>query len=623
MDDYLRDIGNNVADANETTLLNKLENEWKTHQTTMVMIRDILMYMDRTFVKQTKKVPVYNMGLRKFYNNVARHKDVKERLQSLILSNIARERAGEQIDFVLIKNILFMLVALGVHQRTVYQQDFERSFLMSSQTFYHEESLKYLTENTCRAYMKKAEDRLSEEQHRVSRYLHESTGPKLIRIVEGELIHRHARALVGMENSGCIVMFRNNKTEDLARLYRLFRRVPETLKHVETSMRKYIVEVGTSYVKDQEEDKDPVKFIDTVLNMRDKYANIVSFSFNGDKLLEKCMKESFETFMNVDSRCAQFLSQYCDNMLKKKLKGMSEREVDDILDKVIILFRYLQDRDVFNEYYKRHLAKRLLQGRSASDDAEKSMIGKLKAECGYQFTQQLEGMFTDIRLSRQTASSFMQACPPNDNDEVELTVKVLTNGFWPQKQVPPCHLPVQLKVLSDRFEDFYLQQHQGRRLAWQCAMGMADVRARFGAKRYDLNVTTYQMCILMLFNEGSSFSFADIVEKTKIARSECKLHLVSMTLKKYQLFLKKPKSKAINDSDVFTINEKFKSKLMKVRVPLVTVKQKTKAEVPKAVQEDRRQLVEAAVVRIMKTRTVRGCCRHGSGWWPIFGVMFF
>jgi len=368
-------------------------------------------------------------------------------------------------------------------------------------------------------------------------------------------------------------------------------------------MKEYIVEVGKSYVKDQEEDKDPVKFIDNLLNMRDKYSNIVSSSFNGDKLLEKCMKDSFEEFMNVDSRCAQFLSQYCDNMLKRKLKGLSEREVDDILAKVIILFRYLQDRDVFNEYYRRNLAKRLLQGRSASDDAEKIMIGKLKAECGYQFTQQLEGMFTDIRLSRQTANSFTQACPPNDGDEVELTVKVLTSGFWPQKQVPPCSLPSSLKKLSDRFEDFYLQQHQGRRIAWQCGMGMADVSARFGSKRYELSVTTYQMCILMLFNEATSFTFEDIVAKTKIPRNECKLHLVSMTLKKYQLFIKKPKSKSVNDNDVFTVNPKYKSKLIRVRVPLVTVKQKAKASVPKSVQEDRRQLVEAAIVRIMKTRT--------------------
>jgi cullin 3 len=121
-----------------------------------------------------------------------------------------------------------MLIKLGAPLRDnkeVYQQDFEHSFLMTSKTFYHEESLKYLTENTCPAYMKKAEDRLVEEKNRVSRYLHESTGPKLMRIVEGALIYRHAQSLVDMENSGCIDMFRNNKIDDLARLYRLFNRV--------------------------------------------------------------------------------------------------------------------------------------------------------------------------------------------------------------------------------------------------------------------------------------------------------------------------------------------------------------------------------------------------------------
>jgi hypothetical protein len=39
------------------------------------------------------------------------------------------------------------------------------------------------------------------------------------------------------------------------------------------------------------------------------------------------------------------------------------------------------------------LAKRLLLGKSASIDAEKSMISKLKTECGSQFTNKLEGMF--------------------------------------------------------------------------------------------------------------------------------------------------------------------------------------------------------------------------------------
>ena len=52
------------------------------------------------------------------------------------------------------------------------------------------------------------------------------------------------------------------------------------------------------------------------------------------------------------------------------------------LDKVMMLFRYLQEKDVFEKYYKQHLAKRLLSGRTVSDDAERSLLVKLKTECG-------------------------------------------------------------------------------------------------------------------------------------------------------------------------------------------------------------------------------------------------
>lgn len=46
------------------------------------------------------------------------------------------------------------------------------------------------------------------------------------------------------------------------------------------------------------------------------------------------------------------------------LKGSNEDDVDATLDRVMMLFRYLQEKDVFEKYYKQHLAKRLLSGRA-------------------------------------------------------------------------------------------------------------------------------------------------------------------------------------------------------------------------------------------------------------------
>ena len=43
-------------------------------------------------------------------------------------------------------------------------------------------------------------------------------------------------------------------------------------------------------------------------------------------------------------------------------------QAEAMLEKVIVIFRYLQDKDVFENFYKSHLSKRLLGGRSVSDE---------------------------------------------------------------------------------------------------------------------------------------------------------------------------------------------------------------------------------------------------------------
>lgn len=82
--------------------------------------------------------------------------------------------------------------------------------------------------------------------------------------------------------------------------------------------------------------------------------------------------------------------------MKTGSKGQGDEELENTLDAALVLFRFIQGKDVFEAFYKRDLAKRLLLGRSASMDAEKLCISKLKAECGSQFTSKLEGMFKVI-----------------------------------------------------------------------------------------------------------------------------------------------------------------------------------------------------------------------------------
>ncbi len=71
----------------------------------------------------------------------------------------------------------------------------------------------------------------------------------------------------------------------------------------------------------------------------------------------------------------------------------------DLCVSKMILFKYLEDKDVFQTFYTTKLSKRLIHGVSASDESEASMISKLKEACGFEYTNKLQRMFTGVSIA--------------------------------------------------------------------------------------------------------------------------------------------------------------------------------------------------------------------------------
>jgi len=72
----------------------------------------------------------------------------------------------------------------------------------------------------------------------------------------------------------------------------------------------------------------------------------------------------------------------------------------------MVLFKYLEDKDVFQTFYTTKLSKRLIHGVSASDESEASMISKLKEACGFEYTNKLQRMFTGIFIVIEVLIAF-------------------------------------------------------------------------------------------------------------------------------------------------------------------------------------------------------------------------
>ncbi|CAM6121875.1 unnamed protein product [Calypogeia fissa] len=607
MTQHLREVAKAVESAQGGLFLEELNSKWLEHNKSLQMIRDILMYMDRTYVTNYNKTPVHELGLNLWRDNILRSSKIRDRLLDTLLDLVHRERTGEVINRGLMRNITKMLMDLGP---TVYQEDFEKPFLDAAADFYRLESQQFIETSDCSDYLKKAERRLNEEIERVTHYLDGQSELKITAVVEREMIGSHMKLLVEMENSGLVSMLVDDKYDDLARMYSLFRRVTTGLQIIREVMISHLRETGKQLVMDPERLKDPVEFVQGLLDEKDKYDKVIRLSFNNDKTFQNALNSSFEYFINLNVRSPEFISLFVDDKLRKGLKGVSEEDVETVLDKVMMLFRYLQEKDVFEKYYKQHLAKRLLSGRTVSDDAERSLIVKLKTECGYQFTSKLEGMFTDMKTSRDTMHGFNAMLSSTESSEgPTLAVQVLTTGSWPTQSGARCNLPTEVLTMCDKFKAYYLSTHTGRRLTWQTNMGTADLKATFGnGQKHELNVSTYQMCVLSLFNMADKLNYREIEQATDIPCQDLKRNLQSLACVKGKNVLRKePMSKDISEDDVFLFNDKFVSKFYKVKISTVVAQKESepeKQETRQKVEEDRKPQIEAAVVRIMKSRRV-------------------
>ncbi len=153
----------------------------------------------------------------------------------------------------------------------------------------------------------------------------------------------------------------------------------------------------------------------TILDVHRKYDILVLSAFHNDKSFVAALDKACGRFINNNavtkktnsaSKSPELLARYCDFLLKKNTKNAEDAELEDALSQVMIVFTYIEDKDVFQKFYSKWLAKRLVQQTSASDDAESTMISKLKSACGFEYTSKLQRMFLDIGVSKDLNEIF-------------------------------------------------------------------------------------------------------------------------------------------------------------------------------------------------------------------------
>jgi len=531
-------------------------------------ITDILMYLNMNIanIRVSHGKTILRRAVDIFYETLV--SACKDQLREELLRRITKERDGEQIDRKLMATATMMLSDMKC-----YDEVLEAPLLKLTQAYYSDLAQKWSKECTVPVYLEHVYQRVNDEAQRVEVYLNAQSGPLIDHILREHMVTKHMDFILENPKQGFVQLVHNDQVQDLTRMYFLFSFSEEHLKKMVSRFEKYIFETGRDYVLDPANLQDPISFVDGILDQKKTYDVLCEKSFSNNQLFRDSLDTGFSHFAdgNLQKRIAEFLSIYLDFAMRNKTQ---DPDFLPSLDRALSVFHYLNDKDVFENYYKIHLSKRLLlsrsiAGTSASNDSELLFITKLKEKCGYSFVAKIEGMFNDMRLSKKSYEKFLEHRAYKERVQplnIDLFVNVLTSSFWPTYTMSRAILPTPMKECTKAFTEYYKEIHESRQLTWKKNLGDGVMIARFPLSKHELVVSTYQMILLMLFNDVNELTYQEIKDTTNMPEKDLRRNLMMLFLGKHKLLAKEPKTKSIKTNDVFKWNAQFKSSQVSIKM---------------------------------------------------------
>jgi len=431
------------------------------------------------------------------------------RLTEAVIRLITRERDGEPINTLLVSCIKQSYVDMDVGGRKrkrseldYYRNHLEAELLRETREYYTIKSSEFLREHPVADYVRKALVYLSEERDRVDRYLHQASMDPMIAACKDVLITQHLSTLYDEFK----VYLHTDQDDNMSATFELVGMTTNGLRKMQEIFEEHVLKTGRDSIAACMDvvAGDAGVYVVAILRVYKKYRLLVLRAFSNHRLFATALDRACQRFINRNavtdvssnptSKSAELVARYCDFLLKKSSRLSEEAELEDILADIMIVFRYLESKDVFQKFYSSMFAKRLVEHLSMSEDAEASMISKLKAACGSLYTSKLQKMFQDMAVNSDLNVRFTAHLKDsNTNLDVDFHVDVLTHGSWPFQQMPLFALPGDLESCMERFKVFYSVLHSGRKLIWLYHKSRAEIVTTCFKRRYTMSSSMYQV----------------------------------------------------------------------------------------------------------------------------------
>ncbi|XP_011191438.1 cullin-2 [Zeugodacus cucurbitae] len=612
-------------------LLQRYYDAWTEYSQGVKYLDNLYSYLNQQHIKKQKisdaevvygnlstetleQMEIGELGLDIWHNYML--KSLSDDLVKHILEDIKADRCGNpEITphrVKVVSGVIHSFVQVRGYRRTgslkLYQEFVEVPVVKASGEYYDNEATKLLKTCTVSQYMEEVIKLLDEETKRAKKFMHMSSMWRLRKKCEDRLVNQRLDFIY----SECKDMVSKEKRSDLRNMYRILKPISETLKtHFIQIFSSHIRNEGLETISTLSGENIHIQFVENMLKVHQKFHELIADVFENDSLFLSALDKACASVINrrpgdrQPCRSAEYVAKYCDTLLKKS--KTTEAEIDQKLTNNITIFKYIEDKDVYQKFYSRLLAKRLIHEQSQSMDAEEAMINRLKQACGYEFTNKLHRMFTDISLSGDLNNKFNNHLKQENIDlGINLSIKVLQAGAWPlgpTQVVIPFAVPQEFEKSIRMFEAFYHNSFNGRKLTWLHHMCNGELKLGYLKKTYIVTMQTYQMAILLLFESCDSLTCKDIQSTLQLNSETFQKHLQSLLESK----LLNASAENLEGNTKIELNFDYSNKRTKFKITSAMQKETQQEQIEhtiSAVDEDRKLYLQAAIVRIMKSRKV-------------------
>ena len=562
----------------------------------------VFKHIDNCLQIKNKKLKVFNLGLKIFVDELLSEEEISRKVKTIILKLIDEHRKGLSPDLNTLKEFNEILLKMNYSDElSLYHSTFEDLYLKETEEYYRKVAAENIAKMTSYGYLVKFEKILQAELQRFGYCAAEETIGKTKKIFKNVFVIEQLQNILYNENLGLVALLQQEKMNEAVRICKTLNKITSSQTDGALSfLSSYLVSQGKKILETSNKKTFDERFVE-LIKLKKTINTLIKKAFRKVYFAMKAIDNEFSKLWN-GKQVIQSLSGFLDRILQNKVTINGQNQLDKNIEDFFQIFKFVENKEFFTRVYHHHFSKRLVDP-NCSVDSEKMVVKKLKKEFGEEFTRRLEQMFKEFEFSTILNNNFSSVYKCH----FEIKINVFSSFTWPIKNTNPINMPQVIVQSFKQFNNIYNNYYPEKRhlMINNCCSSAELAFLTPGKEDKILLVDNFQMTVLMLFNTNHLWTVKDVVNETNIPIKTLINVFQSLAFGENgtNVLLKLTAGKKIAAEDIFTINENFKNRHRKIKLPIVAQHEEAQKEEKKIVKSHQfccKEAIKAAIARIMK-----------------------